>query len=748
MKKIIVPLMLLVPVCSFAQQGEYCSLRSEEPEKIVHVNNAPQFFAKVKAQGDYIFYISQHEGNHLLSTTDTNDQTRDLRIIGDIDPVPSPDGRILTIPGVSIYLVDEVIAKKDRARPFYQDSSNDGVYQSVALVKVEDDSNVRTYRVVVDGNSRIQYRDYKIDFNHSPPKVTPQGDTRTHCPNQSVSTIMVSKTGRYVTGFDTKTNTTKIFDMTDLSSPNRCRELYDLGYGTGKIEFNIAKPRPPQVFNFEESDQRLSFHMDYFDSNVSSYFSGVESSIAKDVYTMDLDVPQNRQSNWKLKPSNLRKLFSEVRLGSGGYYPSFNTDGQVVMIYDDAEAYSFRFYNPERTKPYDFFLVSPASTFEEAWRHEAQLPPNWKERFHRAAAIGVLWSQVCLPEDDGQRKDITAVGASSYFLGMTKDSCTSLVTSQWDNMKPQIINNPIWGQDPRFSTQIIQGYGQNDLLQACGAIKDREAHAPPVVIGTPSASHLTRDQLVHHYCMGCHVPGGRMTGILGDGYPNAVDFTRTESGFPKTNLAHLLSSRRRINTGRAHDEDPQGRRPPDSMPPVNSFEPADRTDFDHGESVLEIINADITSVTALPKRVPLYLRGEGRQQLTQEPGGAEPSGSISILADNTLIDRFTMPPVRRGESTQTFEIVNGTNEELSELGANQLRGAFFYPGRNLFPGSGGTCGSTLAANERCKFVVGFAPPRPDMFLTNLTINYVVVRGNRRQPASIILPIDGSSMSSN
>lgn len=743
MKKIILLITLALPFTASAAE-DYCHLISDTPEKIVNVKHEPQWFAKVKNTGDWIFYIT-HEGNHLLSTTDTNDMTRDVRIWGSYDPVPSPDGRVLTVPGMVFYNVEDILRDKADAKPLWTDNDLGGVYQSVALLKIVE-PDVRHYRVITDGQgTEVQYRDYEVDFRQTPATVKPITPVTMHCPGRALSTIMVSKTGRYMTAYDTRSATTKVYDMVDMG-PKRCRELLDLGYGTGKIEWNIGTPRHGELFNFDDSDERMTFHIDYFGSNIGTYFSTVKTNQVKDIFTMDVEpFPANRQGDWRLKPVSLRKLFSESRLGSGGYYPSFMSDGKVAVVFDDADSFSFRIFDTERSKPYEFYLPPPAQTFVEAWENpqlSPLMPQNWQARFHRAAAIGALWSQTCLAEQD-QRADTTGVGSTSYFLGLSKESCTELVNAKWESTKNQVVNHSMWQHDPRFSTQMIQAMTTNDLLQACAKIQEHPQANPPIVIGEGSAQHLTKDKLIHSYCMGCHVPDSRLVSLTGENYPNTVTFERWPDGTPKTTLSHLLASKRRVQAG--IDAVNNGAdRPPDAMPPSHPFEDPSHTEFDHGAEVQSIINRDIQASLQMPKRIPLWLREEAQNVMAEAALQRQNEGGVFFRVNGNVVSHFSMPQTQLGqEQTLMVELVNNSGSDITELGAVALNSrGFFFPG-SLFPGRNGDCGSELRKHTSCKIEIGFSPSsRRQLFSSSLTVSYTVVNGPRREERTVTLALDG------
>lgn len=744
MRKLLGLAVLILPFQVMAQ-AEYCTLQSENPELIAYVKEMPQYFAKGLTQGTHVFYIGDGS-NHVLKLRDGNEETRDKRIPGYIDPVPSPDGLLLTEPGIQFFKVDEVMNKGTEAEPFFRDDTLGGVYQSVALLKIDQaNTNIRTYRVVADDNdSQVRFRDYKIDWSVNPPRVDAIAPTVKHCPGKHLKTVMVSKTGKYVTGFDPKTNSTKIFDMVDISSANRCRELHDLGYGTGKIEWNIGEANVPEQFNFADSDKQIAFHLDYFGADIGEYFSGVETTIVKDIVTLDVFEPSNRGQNWKLRVGNLRKMFSESRLGSGGYYPSYMRGGKLIYIFDDSDSFSFRVMDPNRAKPYDFMLPAKAATFTEAWANVDFMPSNWKERLHRVAAVGSLYAHECLRANMAQ-DDITAVGATSFFLGMSRETCTALVQAKWEEQKATVVNNPRWERDPRFSIDTIKNYTVADLLQTCGAMKGHDPYPEPEKYGTPTATHLEQSQLYHHYCMGCHVPGGRLTGIMHDGYANTVDFTRDEFDRSNLALAHNLSSQRRVKLGMEADRN-RWARLAGTMPPQNGLEPPANTDYDHGAALLELLKNDEREVSELPSRIPLYVREDerpnriGRASPESVPGANTNSG-VRFMRGRQPINEVSMPQTSTMRvAFESVELVNNTNQLMQEIGANRFSSTagFLFPGRGLFPGEDGTCGSTLAAGSSCTIQVAFAPPAAQHYRTTLQVNYLL--GGTQQSA--VLALDG------
>ena len=90
--------------------AQECQLAEANPEIISRIPSSPSYFTKVHASGDFAFYISS--GNNILHLEDSDPDTRSVRIPGWIDPVPSHDGKLVTIPGLEVYLVDDVLAHR------------------------------------------------------------------------------------------------------------------------------------------------------------------------------------------------------------------------------------------------------------------------------------------------------------------------------------------------------------------------------------------------------------------------------------------------------------------------------------------------------------------------------------------------------------------------------------------------------------------------------------------------------------
>ncbi len=542
----------VVCVSAGSAHAQQCQLVEATPEVVSRLPVAPSYFTKVHADGEIAFFIGS--GNHLLFLEDDNPDTRVRQIPGSIDPVPSSDGRIVTVPGLKIYAMEDILRDGRAATALIDDSSHGGVYQSVAVIEAEGEQ--RTYRVITDTGT-VKYRDYRVDFTQTPASVEALGQVTPLCPGKTYKTIMLSKTGKYVAVYDPASGTSKI-----VSGDGSCRELMDLGYPTGKIEFSY-------------DDTRVAFHVDFFDSQAGGYFSGVRATVSKDVFVMDLVADGDRVSG-----RSLRRLGATMRKGSGGYYPSFDARGRVVYVHDDNDVFSFHAIHPEDVLDYNLVLPPPAG-FADG-QPPAGTPADWELRLNATAAIGSLWLEQCGRDN---ADELTAVDAASLFPAIAQNECEQLVRDRWLDAKERLSQHLRFSRDTRFSPELIAGFEVEQILPLC-----RDNHAAPRVsrvYGEEIREVLDGARAVHHYCVGCH-DGPSLSREDGTTVPNPVDFERlTES--------QLMASLARIHL-------PDGN--PLRMPPTQSYFPPVFTlngqSVDHRKVAVDYLLKKLAQVQSRP----------------------------------------------------------------------------------------------------------------------------------------------------
>lgn len=488
---------LLLASPAFAQvQDPLCKLNHHQPRYISWLPEFPSYFAKVHPDGKYAFFIGS--GNRVVNLEEEREDQRIQTAPGSIDPVPCPDGKLLTVPGLSLYEISTVLKDGESAKPLLTDGKHQGVYQSCAVLSKS--GSTTTYRVITDSSGEVAYRDYKVTYSSShAARAVALGQEKMRCPRMNIKTIIVSKTGKYLSGYIPDVGTTKIFNIE--GSTGACREVADIGYATGKLEFNY-------------DDTRIAFHVDYFSSQAGDYFSGVSNDMSKDVYTLDIA----RQSNGKLKLSNLRRLTTAHTKGSGSYYPSFAKSGEVLFLNDDENFYSFHAVNPERIPAFPPILPPP-----DGWpgnRVPEGVPADWKARLHMASVTGSLWAKRCSEDDE----EVSAVEAASVKLSLPTSTCTQLVREYWKpEFADELSKHVRYSRDSRFDASLVKTFTADQLVQSCQDAPDVN-DPPPKEYGKKLSGQLDGPRLIQHYCVGCHVSGGALRLPDGSSMPNPLNF--------------------------------------------------------------------------------------------------------------------------------------------------------------------------------------------------------------------------------
>lgn len=372
------------------------------------------------------------------------------------------------------------------------------------------------YRVITDASGEVAYRDYKVTYSNSrAARVEPQAATKLRCPRLNLKTIIISKTGKYLSAYLRDVGTTKIFDI--AGSSGACKEVADIGYATGKVEFNYE-------------DTQIAFHVDYFSSDAGGYFSGVSNDMRKEIFTLDL-APA---AGGKLKLSNLRRLTSTLTKGSGSYYPSYARNGEVVFLNDEDNFYSFRAVMPDRIPAYSPVLPPP-----DGWPGgvvPVGVPADWKMRLHSASVMGSLWSKRCGEDDD---EELSAVEAASTMMIMPTSTCLELVKEYWKpGAAAELAKHVRYSRDARFDAGLIGQFTVDQLNFACR--DSAEVNDPaPIEYGSKLANSVDGVRLVQHYCVGCHVSGGALRLPDGSTIANSLNFSSLQEWQIEAALARI-----------------------------------------------------------------------------------------------------------------------------------------------------------------------------------------------------------------
>jgi hypothetical protein len=186
------------------------------------------------------FFFKPVPGTSLVTYTSQNASyifdlatRREQRIPGNVDPVPTPDGRFVTRPGLMFYPT-ALLAAGDTTAVFVDPDLPDE-YQTVSIL--EQTRDVVRYHIVTGWRVGVRVRDYDVSLDRSgkPQRITPVGPTSVPCPDERFTLPISAKNSREIGVFDTKTKTNRIVEVTE---DGRCVEQLNLGFASGKLSFN------------------------------------------------------------------------------------------------------------------------------------------------------------------------------------------------------------------------------------------------------------------------------------------------------------------------------------------------------------------------------------------------------------------------------------------------------------------------------------------------------------------------------
>jgi len=359
-------------------------LRPASAEKTVKIKGVPGFFFKVHPDGDIITFIEAEHNTMIDLNTGV-----ELPTVGNIDPVWSPDGKFLTHPGggseedAATKTAKEAAAAEEQGLQFYPtkdvvdatkagkykeikgaNSKLSGVYQSIGVNK--DGS----YNIISDADGVSMG-----NFNYSAeggPKLN--GEIKKPCanyPEMGTDLPMISKDGKFLSAYDQKSKSTKIYKLQGKD----CDLALDLGYGTGKVSFN-------------KDSSQIAFHVDQFTEFQDGYFSGVGKDKVKNVVVLNLE----ESSNGSLKPTSWALASQNVKPGDGGYYPDFDKNGNIYYMEDIGNNFQFVKVNP---KNLDFHDMESGLKFGKAHEHT----PECEASEAASDILAKLWKDVCAKEN-------------------------------------------------------------------------------------------------------------------------------------------------------------------------------------------------------------------------------------------------------------------------------------------------------------------------------------------------------------
>lgn len=505
-------------VGAFAQDN-LCRMDQNPPVKRFQLDRQPSYFISADPTGRYVGVISS--GNHVYDLDSTGPTPKQIQVPGSYDPVFTPDGKYLTIPGSTFYDANEVRAGLQRGEsqitPTQIGSSGGGraasPYQSIGIVKESPQKSSYMYiSDVREGSSTADLEYFVADVDHRTKSMTVQRQG-TLCPNMPEgNTPMVSNDGKYVSVLNTQTRSTQIYR---INLDGNCPMMVDLGVPTGKVSFD-----------FNTNPRKIAFHVDRSSTN-TTWFSGLGQGITKDTYVMDLNVNNPGASNENWSVTGVQRLGVHSKEGTGTYYPRFRRDGTLVAIsWDQAQRqvggntytdtnYYLDVFNLQNgaTRPYDNDLMS--NTFCE----DGQL----SDKAFAPLALAYLWKNVC------DNSGLTDRYRDSLLLApaLNREACLGLVDRYWSERREAFLNSPVnfdqfsgggvrtisRGSVRERSSQVALAYGPDEIKAACPRDSARTPAAATVVTSTASVIATTPEQLLMNKCGGCHDTDHASAGI-------------------------------------------------------------------------------------------------------------------------------------------------------------------------------------------------------------------------------------------
>jgi len=381
------------------------------------------------------------------------------KLPGPYDPVPMGDD-VITVPNspMKFYSVKDVIEDKADPQPLFEDPDMTGNYQSVGILSHH--GNVTRYRLTAGGN----FKDYEVDTSGGKPKVTSVGTLTNMCGDLSLP--MISKDGTELSGYDSTTQTTRIFKL-DFAN-KKCTPILDLGMPTGKVDFSYDGNKLAFAAESTRGTTRTAF------------FTIPAANDNLNIYVYDRD----------------RKKLSQVthNVNSNSYYPNFKKDDSLVYINID--------YGGSGQEQVSYVSANLDNT--PSIPYEANCTECGQDQYNKALqAIGKLWYSVCTA---GQlaTDDIAQLVA----LNLDPEKCVDTVKNYWNQQKAQLAQPVTTALGTRDAAGRLNPADatltENKLLAACPQAPRRQANPTIVGDGGVFAKPKNAEELMSRKCEVCH----------------------------------------------------------------------------------------------------------------------------------------------------------------------------------------------------------------------------------------------------
>ncbi|MES2522266.1 MAG: hypothetical protein V4617_06190 [Gemmatimonadota bacterium] len=221
-------------------QGDLVPLAPDVPKLWVDHRARVSTRSSVTMLRDVGFFFKPVAGTSLITYTDDGRAylfdlatRRESRIPGHVDPVPTPDGRFLTRPGLIVHPMPALV-RGDTASIFVDRELPDE-YQTASILR-EGGGTLR-YRLVTGWQDNARFRDYDVVLatGKSPARFTPAGEPFVPCQSRVLSLPISAKSGREFGAFDVARKTNGIIEV---RPDGTCVDKLDLGFSSGKLSFS------------------------------------------------------------------------------------------------------------------------------------------------------------------------------------------------------------------------------------------------------------------------------------------------------------------------------------------------------------------------------------------------------------------------------------------------------------------------------------------------------------------------------
>lgn len=465
----------LTPNPDYQPYNPLCQAEETTTLSKVEVEQDPGYFFKPTPDGKFIFFAGPSgEGNRNYRLNLESGEVTEA--YGEFDAVPTPDGKFITVPDVlerpsayggvfrsalAIFPANQI---GPQAEPLFRDREANGVYQSTGLLT--SDADRTTYRVLIGNGRALFYRDYVVSAGEKTeikalPNVNGQDTVTNVCPGIKLSMPMLSKDGKRLAGVDDAKGKTKIFELEAKGGP--CKEILDLGYVTGKVDFSF------------DGDQ-IAFHASENDSSLrdaTDYLRTPSKTMVINTFV------------YNIKNKELTRITHNT--SGSSRYPTFLADGRLVYLYqpesEEAETHpTFVIADPKRARAVP---IPPSTSCADCKNTPRSKTPE------AAVALGGLWSRVC-----SKWGNLTAPGGATLAaLSLDPSQCRHLVSQYWKWYRSKILNEGnLTPRGSKIRESFLRDLTENDLLRACPSetkntsVSSIPTNSPPV---KPRRARLT-----------------------------------------------------------------------------------------------------------------------------------------------------------------------------------------------------------------------------------------------------------------